>query len=144
MGSMPADAGLSKESTLSIEASKLAVAGEYQRAIRIYTQLIQLDPNDADHYIQRGLIYRQVKQKNSAASDGRIALKLTDYYLQKKPSKKRRAKHMWRRAMANRLLNKFDIAKRDMREAIHLKGSQRWLPDLQAIELESRIHNSPR
>lgn len=139
-----AQATLSQESVLSLQASKLAVAGEYQQAIGVYNRLVRLDPNDADHYIQRGLMYRQIKQHQSGASDGKTALALADYYLQKNPSRKRQAKYLWQRAMAHRLMDNYDQAKRDMRQAMRLTGSQRWLPDLQAIELESRIYGSGR
>lgn len=144
LSSVPASAGLSQESALSLEASKLAVAGKYQQAIGVYSRLIRIAPQDPDHYIQRGLMYRQIKQQGKGEVDGKVALELANRKIEKRSTGRSGAKNFWRRAMAYRLMHQYDLAKRDMKRAIQLRGDQRWMSDLQAIELEKRIHGGNR
>ena len=140
----PSLAGLNEKSVLNIEASKAAVAGDYQKAISYYNRLIQIDPDNTHNYVQRGFMYREAKNLNRSKRDATIALQLANIALEKKSTGRRGAKNYWQRAMANRLLKNFDEAKADLTHAIRLKRDQRWLRDLQAIELESRIHGSGR
>ena len=140
----PSTMALNEKSLLSLEASKAAVAKDYRKAISYYNRLIQISPNNAHNYIQRGLMYREVKNHGQSERDATIALQLVNIALGKKSTGKRGAKNYWQRAMANRLLKNFDDARADLRHALHIKRDPRWLQDLQAIELESRIHISGR
>ena len=135
---------MNQESVLSLQASQQAVAGHYQQAIRIYDQLIHMDPRDADHYIQRALLYRQIKNNQQSVADASVALQLAEYRLQKRSSGKRAAKYYWQRSQAHRLLHQFSEAEADIRKAIQLRRDQRYLPDLQAIVLESKIYKAGR
>lgn len=135
-------ADLNPATKLSIDASQKAVAGDYQGAINLYSQLIQLDPKDADHYIARGLLYRQIKNIPKSMGDGAMVLEIANYQLQKKNTGKRGAKSYWQRAQGYRLLEKFDLAQQDLQTAMRLRNDQRWMTDMQAIELESRMHDA--
>lgn len=137
-------ANVSEESTLSIKAAQHAVAGEYNDAVSLYSKLISLNPEKTDYYIQRGLVYRQLKQTSKAVGDGATALKFAEHYMQKGGSKKQQAKRYWQRAMAHRLLEKYDLALQDIHKAMRLRGDRKWLADAQAIELESKIHSAAR
>lgn len=132
------------ESVLTLQASQLAVNGEYGRAIGIYSQLIQIDAHDADHYIQRALLYRQIKKQQQSEQDAAMALRIADKKLQKPSKRKISAKYYWQRAQANRLLKNFKAAEADLTQAIRLRGDQKYAADMQAIVLESKIYAAGR
>lgn len=135
----PAQAQLNPQTKLSLEASQKAVSGDYRGAIAIYNQLIRMDAKDARYYIDRGLMYRQIKNIPKSMADGAMVLEIANYKLSKRSEGKRAAKSYWQRGQGYRLLEKYDLAAQDIQKAMQLRGDQRWITDLQAIELESRM-----
>lgn len=140
-GSTQGFAAANQQTILSLEASQAATEGRYSDAIGIYNQLITLAPQQASYYIQRGLLYRQIKQSARSQADGKTALDLATQKLAQKSDGRGAAKYYWQRAQAYRLLEQYKPALADIRYAMRLKPNNRWLPDLQAIELESKIYN---
>ena len=58
------------------EGNKLAYAKDYNGAIRLYNEALQLKPNYADAYNNRGIAYRHLKQYERAIADHDKAIQL--------------------------------------------------------------------
>lgn len=122
---------------MEIEAAKLAVSGNFQDAIRLYDQILSVDQSNADAYLQRALMYRELGNESRCMADAAIALDL----IERKFAQGSKKASLYRaRANAKRLLRKFGEAKADMETAIKLSRSNKWVPDLQAIYLEEKIY----
>lgn len=53
-----------------------AKQGEYETAIALFNRLISLEPNTAEHYVNRGLVLAQNRQDDKAIADYNRALEL--------------------------------------------------------------------
>lgn len=73
---------------------------EYDRAIEMYTQAIELDPNNAVYYANRSLAHLRQECFGSALEDGILAVKNDPTYI----------KGYYRRAAAQMSLGKFKKA----------------------------------
>jgi tetratricopeptide (TPR) repeat protein len=122
---------------LKMEAAKRAVDGNFTGAIQLYDQILSVDQASADVYVQRALMYRELGEVTKSMSDAAIALDLLNRKFAEGAVK---ASMYHQRANAQKLLRKFAEAKQDMETAIRMSGSNKWMPDLQAIYLEEKIY----
>lgn len=130
-------AGNARLNQMEIEAGKAAMGGDFQTAIRIYDQILSADSSNAEVYVQRSLMYRELGNVSKSMSDAAIALDL----LERQFAQGRQKANLYRqRANAKRLLRKFPEAKVDMETAIKMSRSNKWVPDLQAIYLEEKMY----
>ncbi len=72
---------------LLVEGMEQGILGDYQRAIAIFTQVIQYAPNSAEAYYNRGLAYLKSGNPQAAIADYNQAIKLeptlAEAYLEK-------------------------------------------------------------
>lgn len=61
---------------LQNQARDYFLVGDLQNAVRIYTQVLQMQPSDADVYFMRGLIYRDMGDRQNAILDLQQAAQL--------------------------------------------------------------------
>lgn len=124
---------------VEIEAGKLAVAGNFQGAVNLYSQILAVDSSNTDVYLQRSLMYRELGDTTMSQRDAAVALDLLN---RKFAEGHKRASLYRERANALRLLKRFPEAKTDMETAIRMSKSNKWVPDLQAIYLEEKMYSA--
>ncbi len=66
----------------NLQGIEYAESGDYQQALEYFDEAIQLDPNNAEYFNNRGNTYSFLKQYESAKEDYTQAIRLApDYYL---------------------------------------------------------------
>lgn len=123
-------------STQMLGAAQQVMKGDYQSAERSYTEMIEAGQQDANIYIQRATIRRELQDQKGSLSDAQIAAQLASRDIAANPNNSS-AYHMRSRAL--RLLGRFDEASRDLKHAMRLNGRKEWQNDFQAIEMERRL-----
>lgn len=90
-----------------------------KRDILKYSKMIELNPNDATLYRNRGAVYSQIKQFDKAIQDMSKAVELKPYDTMT----------YWERGSTYLQIKQFDKAIQDMSKIIELKpdGSNKWL-----------------
>jgi TonB family protein len=96
----------------------------YERAISDFTRAIQLMPDDFNAYGQRAYAYAKQGDRARAAADANIAIKLQprEFYLW-------HATDLWLRAEAYRILNRAELALRDLCEAVRIAPKKAGMSD---------------
>ena len=59
-----------------VRGGELLYLGEYRRAVQVLTKAIELEPDDADIYINRGAAYAALAEYESAIADYNKAIEL--------------------------------------------------------------------
>ena len=120
---------------LMLQADGKVMHHDYSSAENLYSQVIAMDGNNIDAYLQRGIIRREMKNTDGAASDGQTAVTLANAALQQRPND---PNLYYKRGMGFRLIRNFDQAKKDIAAGINLGGPEAWKTDLQAVILEAK------
>ncbi len=126
---------IGEEQKLMFEASNKFVAMDYKGAEALYGRVIGMNSTNANAWLQRGVIRRELGDTAGMTSDAKRALLLIDGAIGQTPN----ANLYYQRSLAERLLRQFDAAERDLREAMRLSNSNKWENDLKAIALERKM-----
>jgi len=95
---------------------------EYDAAIQEFTKAIELDPDYAEAYLQRGFLYRMAKNKEVlAANDFAITIKLTTKAINLDPTN---TKAYIDRSDAYTMQFEYDLSMKDLKEAIRLDSTK--------------------
>jgi len=106
--------------------------GRYEEAIQCYTRTIQLTPQSAIGYANRGMAYLNMKSYEKAEQDCTSAIALDKQYI----------KAYSRRGSARKNLGKYEDAINDFQETLTLEpGNKQAIEELAAI---SRIHQNTK
>lgn len=62
--------------TIAQKADRLFDAERYEEALTLYSEAIQLNPNEADFYLNRGLVYDYLERYQEAITDYTHAIHL--------------------------------------------------------------------
>jgi hypothetical protein len=127
---------ITDDQKLMFEASRQAVARDFRGAEATYSRVIAMNSGNIEAYLQRGVVRRELGDKNGTTSDARTAVALVNAQLQVTP---RNPNLYYQRAMGLRLLHQFEQAKQDLRTGMQLGGSSYWETDLKAIDLEQKM-----
>lgn len=136
--SAPASAqvNLGQEPMLMLQASQLVLNQEYGEAENVYSQVLVMNPNNLQAYIQRAIVRREMKNRRGMESDAVEVLNLTNLGLEKDPNN---ADLYYHRGTAYRLLKDFPKARADIQHALQLNPTDSWRQDLIAIDLEEKM-----
>lgn len=134
---------LNSEQQYMIAALSALVQKDLPRAESLYSQVISMNGSNSEAYLQRGIARRESGDTHGMTSDAKMALTLLNNEIRQHP----REVNLYRkRSMALRLLQSFDLAKKDLLTAMQLTGksSVTLQNDMQAIELERRMASAAR
>lgn len=131
-----AAAEIGPEQKQMFEASAKFVKFDYKGAEAAYTEVLQMNGRNINAYVQRGVVRRELGNKEGTRSDATMALNLIDAALRQEQGN---ANLYYERSLANRLLKQFDAAEKDLRMAMRLNASANWENDLKAIALERKM-----
>lgn len=127
---------MSQESQWMLEASGKFAEGDYQGAEALYSRVIAAGGADAEAYLHRGLVRREVKNTVGMTADANAAMQILNRELQQKGDSDAL---YYQRSLANRLLKNFDDAESDLRRAMQLKNRAKYDTDMKAIALERKM-----
>jgi len=100
-------------------ADLLKQHGQYQHALKYYTKLIELDPNDLEYYLDRGKVFFYLNLYKDATND------LTEYIDRSGDDEDLTEAYEFRKE-CNLQLNKFNEAKSDANQEYHCCQEYGW------------------
>jgi tetratricopeptide (TPR) repeat protein len=125
-----------EESALMLQGAVKTMKRDFHAAEDIYSRIISMDNNNAEAYVQRGLVRRELKNTQGMEADANRAIVLIDAGLQQNPND---ADLYYHRSTAERMLKNFDAAEQDLNQSIHLGKHGNFDTDWKAIALERKM-----
>lgn len=110
-----AEEAKSKADELNQQANKLFTSGKYDKALDIYSNAIEANPNMASYYGNRSFCNIRLECFGSALQDANKAIKLDPKYV----------KGYYRRASANMALGKFKLSIRDYESVLKARPNDK-------------------
>jgi tetratricopeptide (TPR) repeat protein len=127
---------LSEAQQLIFKAQQSLMKGDFASAEALYSEAIARDSSNVQAYLHRGVVRRERHEWRGVDADARMAVTLANGTIQANP---RDPDGYYDRSLALRLLQQYDLAKKDVQTAIQLGGKASLRNDLQAIELERKM-----
>jgi tetratricopeptide (TPR) repeat protein len=127
---------ISDDQKYMFEASKKFMDMDFKGAEALYSRAIDANEGNANAWLQRGVVRRELGDVRGMASDAQRALIITEAAMRQNPND---ADLYYQKSLAERLLKRFDVAEQDLRQAMRLSNSRKWETDLKAIALERKM-----
>lgn len=127
---------LGPEQKLMFQATNKFVQLDYKGAETLYTQAIAMNGNNANAYVQRGAVRRELHNTAGMKSDAERAIVLLNANLEQNTNN---ADLYYQRSLAHRLLKQFDAAEQDLQKAMQIANRAEWETDMKAIALERKM-----